>query len=752
MGITLSREFAKSLDLDGSLKQRAWDFTVKVMTDPTAPGLHIEPIKGSRDPRVRTGRVNDNYRAVMFLVREGEDPEFVLAAIKKHDEANALAERIMLRVNPISGVLELDSDPEPAPDAAAASTIAPRNHDITATGPLAPFDPAELEAVGINPRVAAAAVAAATEDALLHVAGQAPPWQGEVLVCIATGMSIQDALQSLSLAAALPGERDADDDEGEAEIEAAEDAVERALALPASQMEFVRISSDDELRRILEGTFAQWRVFLHPEQRRYVRGRFNGAFRLGGGAGTGKTVVALHRARHLAERPDVRVILTTFTTTLADNLSRDLRVLDPQSLLAASLGEPGVLVRGIDKVALAVLSAVGSEVRAEASAGLSAGGGSLTPLDDQQNRSLWVEAAKQGGLTGDLASPTFLASEYRTIFLGNDVRTREAYLKVPRPGRGTRLNRAERLAVWQAVEVYRRRLALEQSASFAEIALVAARAADLHADRTGLRFANHVIVDEAQDLNPGHWRLLRSLVAEGPDDLFISEDSHQRIYGEKVTLSRFGIAVRGRSRRLTLNYRTTAENLQFALGILRGVDVTDIDGEADSTDGYRSAMWGPAPQLCRCDSLSDELDTVAEIVAGWLAEKNNDGENVVEPGSIGILARNAKDRDLAAQGLRDRALRAHVVAGSDTGRSDAPRLMTMHRAKGLEFSRVILFRTDAAAMPSEWALKDTAADERQDILDRERFLLYVAASRARDLLVVTWHGERSPFLPTTSAT
>ena len=160
------------------------------------------------------------------------------------------------------------------------------------------------------------------------------------------------------------------------------------------------------------------------------------------------------------------------------------------------------------------------------------------------------------------------------MVLANRITTLEQYAKIARPGRGVRLSRPQRIAVWKLVEAYRRQSQMDETLSFPEVLALAAEALRDRAESGGRYLADHVIVDEAQDLHATHWALLRALVAEGPNDLFIAEDSHQRIYGSPVVLSRFGIKIVGRSRRLTLNYRTTAQNLHFAVGVLSGADYT----------------------------------------------------------------------------------------------------------------------------------------------------------------------------------
>lgn len=732
--VIMSKQFSRDLEVDGSIRQRAWDFLTKLMNNPAQPGLHIEPINGAVDSRVRTGRVSDNYRAVMF---ETAPDQYVLAAIKKHDEANSLAERVTLRVNPVSGVLEIEATPSAvaAPAARVAEAATP------VAGPLSVFSLVELtDVVGLSPDIALAARAAADEDELLVVAGGAPAWQADALLSLATGRAPAEIAAELRAAADEAAVESATDPH-----EPLADAVERAYAHPASQMEFVKITDDEQLRRVVQGSFREWRVFLHPDQRRFAyRSSYSGPFRLSGGAGTGKTVVALHRAKHLAHDPRARIVLTTFTTTLADSLLEGLRELDPTLRPAARLGDPGIYVVGVDKLARDVLGALGEDAVQAAAPYL----GSLrltgdVALSDADDRRMWDEAVTAAG--SDLApakrKAAFLSAEYRTVVLGKGITSELEYARVARTGRGVRLNRAERLAVWNVVETYRRGLAMLGKVSFSELTAVAASAL---AGAAPAGLVDHVVVDEAQDLHINHWRLLRALVPSGANDLFICEDSHQRIYGEKVVLGRLGIHVQGRSRRLTLNYRTTAQNLRFAVAVLSGAGVTDLDGEPEDTVAYRSPMRGPSPRLAGAISLTDELDSIAGTLRDWLAVPD------VEPGSLAVLVRGTAVRDTVKRGLADRGITVHAVSGRSRRGVDVPQLLTMHRAKGLEFSRVVLAGVDERQLPATRVLADHADEDQQDAAQRERLLLYVASSRARDELVVTWHGAASPFLPVTT--
>lgn len=283
---------------------------------------------------------------------------------------------------------------------------------------------------------------------------------------------------------------------------------------------------------------------------------------------------------------------------------------------------------------------------------------------------------------------------------------------------------------------------MDGSLGFPEILALAAEHLRSRGEQGKGYLADHAIVDEAQDLHATHWALLRALVEEGPNDLFIAEDSYQRIYGQPVVLSRFGIKIIGRSRRLTLNYRTTAQNLHFAVSILSGADYKDLEQGNESTEDYRSARLGPNPELLECDSVPDELDKVAEKVRSWL-------DDDVDPSTIAILTRGKTDRTQFVRALGERGIDARALEDNPATIGHV-QVLTMHRSKGMEFSRVLLAGIDDTHVPSAATLRTVPEEEQAEALLRERSLLYVAASRARDELVVTWSGKRSELLGTTS--
>lgn len=693
--------------IDGSIRGKAMAFLQKLSVDDTTPGLHVEPIQSAVDPRVRTGRVDDSWRAVMFRLDSDGERHYIIHGIWAHDDAIAVAQRVRLSVNPVNGLPHID-EIVPTAVPAASITAAPASQPLFVR--LGHKRKAMVDALGLPDDVADQALAATDEDAVLDLAQCYDGWIGTILVDLAAGDSAEAIVARMQLEKANPsGDADAD--------------VLHSLKRPAAALQYAFIGDQEELRRVIEqGDFGAWRVFLHPEQRRYVERSYRGPFRLSGGAGTGKTVVLVHRARAMARRdPNARIVLTTFTTNLAEALGDSLTQLDPRIPQTKGLGQPGVYVTGVDALASAVLRGAGSNLTTAMREVL--GEERSAPIA-RTTSTRWREAIESTGtsLPPELANETFLSTEYAHIVLPNKVHDEASYLRVRRPGRGIALDRAKRSAVWALIEAYRAQSRIDGTLDFTEAAAVAAA----HLARQIDKPADHVLVDEGQDLSPSHWQLLRSLVGEHPDDMFIAEDAHQRIYGTRVVLGRYGVAIVGRSQRLTLNYRTTAQNLHYAMSIVDNGQYVDLEEQPETT-GYRSARTGPAPTIEPVDSLSDELKVIADRVRTWLDAGD-------APDTVAVLVQDRFHRDRVVTALTEHGVDARAV---DRDRPPAGRVpvMTMHRSKGTEFSKVVL----AAGRPSPTELARLEAldpSERADAELRARSLRYVAATRARDELVV----------------
>lgn len=698
--------------LDGSVKAKAMTFLEKLGEDDTNASLHIEPINNSVDPRVRTGRVDQYWRAVMFRLDHGGEPHYVIQGVWPHDDAIALAKKLRMRTNPINGIAQFDEVEPVAPTFVTPAAVATASESST-TPLLESFGRTRAELVdqlGLAPDVADRAMAATDIDEVLELAQGHEGWVGLVLVDLAAGESVASVIERNAFETpTTTGDDDVD--------------LINAMRHEAAQAEFAFIENQDELRRVIEaGDFGAWRVFLHPEQRRYVDQRYSGPARLSGGAGTGKTVVLLHRARDLARRkPSSRIVLTTFTKNLAEMLHESLVQLDPGVPLAGAAGLPGVHVSGVDSLAARIVSTAGAGIATAVEAVL---GEARTDVVKRAPGQRWqsVIDVAGAGLPGEIANDTFFAAEYGLVVLPARITTLDDYLRVRRPGRGVALDRAKRTVVWGVIENYRAQNRINGEVDYAEAAAIAAEYLSQHGPR-----ADHVLVDEGQDLTPSHWQLLRALVAPGPDDIFIAEDSHQRIYGPKLVLSRYGIRIVGRSRRLTLNYRTTAQNLRYAMSVLEGGSYVDIEGEPEVT-GYRSARTGPVPELLLVHGLSDELTAVAKTVNAWLADGT-------APETIAVLVPDRYQRDRVVKSLGEHDVPARAV-DSERPPAGRPLVMTMHRAKGMEFSRVVLAGVGAESAAEKTRRAQMDESERADAQLRQRSLVYVAATRARDELVV----------------
>jgi superfamily I DNA/RNA helicase len=408
----------------------------------------------------------------------------------------------------------------------------------------------------------------------------------------------------------------------------------------------------------------------------------------------------------------VRILLTTFNGNLADALEAqlDLLITDP-----AVRGQVEVL--NVDRLAHSVVR----QVR-----------GTPVIADERVLRTRWATAADDAGLA---LAPAFLKNEWEQVILARDLRTEQDYLSCPRVGRGRPLTRAQRGQVWQAAQRVTAELAAAGESTHFQLANEAARLLR----QAGQPRYRHILVDEAQDLHLAQWRMLRAAVAPAPDDLFIAADPHQRIYDSRVSLASMQIIVRGRSRRLSLNYRTTQEILAWAVPLLGSDPVIGLDGEVDSLLNYRSPTRGQRPQLKMAASRPGEFAALAERIRGWLSTG-------IEPQAIGVAARSAGLARQAREALGADGIATVPLRGR--GGPQAVQVGTMHAMKGLEFQAVAVIGVEQGLVPEPAAItpdSEDAVTHAQD-LQRERCVLFAACTRARDHLFVSGTGAPSMFL------
>ncbi|MEU9589287.1 UvrD-helicase domain-containing protein [Streptomyces sp. NPDC048193] len=664
-------------------------------------GLHLESVEKAADRRMRTIRINDFWRGVVLAPDDGSDV-FLLVNVVPHDDAYTWAAKRLYTTNSATRALEVRN-------VRAIEQLTPQLEKAAATAEsllFAPYSDTVLRELGIDDQVLRAVRTIIDKPQLEAFGTLLPEDQFEVLQYLAEGFGPEEVYRDV-VAVRRP-------------VDAGPDPDETLAAVIANTTSRIRlVSGAEELADILEQPFAAWRVFLHPSQRRVAyRVSYGGPVQVTGGPGTGKTVAALHRVKHLLTRsPDTRILLTTYTNALATSLHENLALLldGDESLLGR------VDVTTVNAYAHGVVTRLD--------------GKAPSPLGDREERQVWQRVVRKLGLPW---TEQFLAQEYRHVVLAQDLRTLDAYRAASRRGRGSALSPARREQIWPAVELFESMLRDQKATTYLK---VCARAAELLAASAPTH--DHVVVDEAQDLHPAQWRVLRGAVAPGSDDLFLTGDPHQRIYDSKVSLSSLGIAVAGRTHRLRINYRSTEEILTWSTGILSPVSVDDLGGEgSDTLAGYRSLLHGRRPQVEGHGSEQAEVTALVERVQGWIAQGIN-------PSEIGVCARfnvlldKAYDR-LAAAGVS--VVRARDNLGSGL---EGVRLATMHAMKGLEFRCVVVLGVTAGAVPFAREVTPASVDVLQHESDllRERCLLFVACTRAREALAVSWSGASSPFVP-----
>lgn len=664
-------------------------------------GLHLESVENARDPRMRTIRINDFWRGVVLAPDDGSDV-FLLVNVVPHDQAYSWAAKRLYTTNSATRALEVRN-------AVAIEELTPALEKAAAAAAsllFAKFSDTVLRELGIDDQVLRAARTIVDKAQLRAFETLLPEDQCEVLQYLAEGFSPEEVYRDV-VAVRQPVDAGPDPDES------------LAVAIANTASRITLVTGPEELADVLEKPFAAWRVFLHPSQRRLAyRISYGGPVQVTGGPGTGKTVAALHRVKHLLTRsPDTRVLLTTFTGALAASLRENLSVLldGDASLLAR------VDVTTVNAYAHGIVSRLDGEVP--------------TPIGDREERQVWQRVVKKLGLPW---TEQFLAQEYRHVILAQDLRSRDAYRAAARRGRGSALSPARREQLWPAIELFESMLRDQKATTHLRIC---ARAAELLAASSPTH--DHVVVDEAQDLHPAQWRVLRSAVPPGSDDLFITGDPHQRIYDSKVSLGSLGISVTGRTHRLRVNYRSTEEILSWSTGILRPVTIEDLAGDgSDSLAGYRSLLHGRRPQAEGHGSEHAEVAALVERVQGWIAQG-------VRPSEIGVCARFNVLLDKAYDKLSAAGVPVVRVRDTPGAQVEGVRLATMHAMKGLEFRCVAVLGVTAGAVPFTREVTPASVDPLQHEWDllRERCLLFVACTRAREALAVSWSGQPSPFLP-----
>ena len=677
MNFLIADTFTAAFSRLSSQDQKAVKASVfDLQIDPTGNGLQLHRIDKSKDPNFWSARVNRDVRLIVHKTGES----MLVAYVDHHDDAYAWAERRRIEAHPRTGAVQIVEVRERVEEVAPPETF-----DFVA--------PEAMGAAASQPQL----FVSLGDDALLSI-GVPADWLADVRAATEEGF--------FALAEHLPGEA------SEALLEY---AATGALPTPApvtadpfahpDALRRIRpIADQDELEQALAFPWEKWGVFLHPSQRDLTDRSFAGPARVAGSAGTGKTIVAIHRAVRLArENPNARILLASFSQPLADAMAKKLLVLAPETggivprITTASF-------RGIAEQMYQLEHGVRPRI-----------------ASDAVLRDRLAEAAAAVRLKG--FSPRFLLSEWTNVIDAWSIVSAEAYASVQRMGRKSRLGPNQRERLWPVFAAVRTALNAERYTTWAH---VFTGLADGLADRSRKPF-DHILLDEAQDLAPAELRFFAALAPAGPDALFLAGDMGQRIFQHPYSWASLGVNVRGRSHTLKVCYRTSQQIRQAADHLLPVV-LRDVDGLEDERRGIVSVFDGPTPLVETFATADDESTAVGEVVAGWLA----DG---IAAREVGIFLRTP---DLVA--------RARAALRTIDG-ADAITTAPMHLAKGLEFRAVVVMACDQGVLPLDDRVAD-AADEAEldEIYETERRLLYVACTRAREHLLLTGVRPASEYL------
>ena len=684
MQFRIADTFTASLARLPNDQQRAAKTTAfDLQTNIAHPGLSLHRVTGARDPGFWSARTNLNLRIILH--REGED--VVLCYVDSHDDAYRWAERRRLETHPTTGAAQLVELREVVQEVVVPVYVEEERPAPSKPSPFARIPDEQLLGYGV-PKEWLDDVRAATEDSVLDLADHLPAEAAEALLELAVGGTPQPSLPVM-----VGGD---------------------PFSHPDALRRFRIMNNVEELAAALEYPWERWTVFLHPDQRGIVERNYNGPARVSGSAGTGKTVVALHRAAYLARTDtDARVLLTTFSDVLANQLRAKLAVLMSDGSEAADKIE----VQSLDALGLSLYEARYGTVEL------------ATPSIVEE---LIVEAVSAEGTNFAL---TFVTSEWERVIDAWQLSTWEDYRDVRRIGRYRRLSEAQRESLWPVFE--QGRTGLRQRGLITKAEMFGRLTTELAGQE--LSPYQYVVVDEAQDVSVPQLRFLTTLAGGRPNGLFFAGDLGQRIFQQPFSWRELGIDVRGRSQTLRINYRTSHQ-IRSQADRLLDPELSDVDGNTEERGGTVSVFNGPKPTVRALGDGTAEIEAVAE----WLEARIKDG---LEPDGVGIFVRSPEQIDRAVASVKSAGLPYSVLDDGAETVDGAVNVGTMHLAKGLEFRAVTVMGCDSEVIPLQSRVESIVDEaDLEEVYNTERNLLYVACTRARDQLLVTGVKPVSEFL------
>lgn len=668
--------------LDNQSQKAAKLTAFELQMDPSGHGKQFHRINQSREKNFWSVRAS---RDIRLIVHKADD-RLTLCYVDHHDDAYDWAERRVFERHPRTGALQIvevlekvrEVAPDAVPEAQADMFAAPKQKSESAPAPII-FPLADVGA-----------------DRLQDF-GVPEDW-AELLV----ELSEADALETT---AHLPGEAA----EAVRLFLAGEEPEPLATPEAIEATRFRMVEHRDELEAALDYPWERWTVFLHPSQRRFAEADYSGPARVAGSAGTGKTVVALHRALRLSRTPGANVLLATFSEPLATALSEKLAVLNGGTAMVPSVKVASFLGLARELYELNM----GRRPRMIGRDGIERRLATIAPQDN----------------------PVFLANEFLDVVDPWRVTTLEDYRTLKRTGRRSRIGQKRRELIWPWFEQLRDQLGARSEITEAQLFVWV----EDHYSRRADKPFSHIIVDEAQDLGVPELRCLAALTPRGADRLFFAGDLGQRIFKLPFSWKALGVDIRGRSNTLKVNYRTSHQ-IREQLDRLLPEELSDLDGLIEDRTGTVSVFNGPVPGIFRADNKDDEIDHVA----GWVDGLISHG---YDPQQIGIIVRSEAQLSRAQAVALRLGNETQTLIGSARPVPGRLSVGIMQLAKGLEFRAVAVMACDAEVVPLESRIEGAETQSDLDeIWQTERQLLYVAATRARERLLISGVEPVSEYL------
>jgi superfamily I DNA/RNA helicase/mRNA-degrading endonuclease RelE of RelBE toxin-antitoxin system len=659
-----------------SVKTTAFDLQM----DPSNPGMKFHKLDRAQDPNFSSVRVSKDLRVIVHRSKSS----FLLCYAGHHDDAYKWAQKRKFEIHPKTGAAQLVEVRKTIEEVVVPVYVV----EERAKPPLfSELTNDELLGYGV-PAEWLKDVLLATEDTILELAAHLPHEAAEALLELAVGGTPEPAPVF------------------EIDIDPFEH--------PDALRRFRVMGDQDELERALEFPWEKWTIFLHPQQRHVATKDFNGPARVSGSAGTGKTVVALHRAVHLAKNnPDARVMLATFSETLANALKTKLRRLlhnQPQ------LG---------DQIEVLAMNDLGERLHR-----INIHKAEIAPYEIINT--LIMNAAQK--VEGHSFGQKFLVTEWEQVVDAWQLENWEEYRDVARLGRRTRLPESRRKVLWEIYEIVRadlnQRGLITYSRMFGELTK--------HYSEHSSPF-EFMVIDESQDINVPQLKFLATLSNGRPNSLFFAGDLGQRIFQQPFSWKSLGVDIRGRSSTLRINYRTSHQ-IRMEADKLLDPEISDVDGNIEERGGTISIFNGQVPIIISFKTQLEEIESVCQ----WIKELREEG---LVPEEIGIFVRSDNEIPRAISAIEATDGKYKILNENISTTVGYISVCNMHLAKGLEFRAVAVMACDDEVIPSEERIEQvTDESDLDDVYNTERHLLYVACTRARDRLLVTSVEPASEFL------